>query len=785
LDLRALWPTAPKTELDADSTLSVFQSGNDWVANVTGTTRATTVSDISVPPIDVTGMYDVKGFSGHATVHEPGMPIQASFDVHPDGSIDGTAEAKRVDLARAPRLQPYFDGRGLLDVQLKARIEKNRLVAQVNGTLDSFEYGQLSINSNRFTGRATGPVNAPERLSLDVSLASKRLRAGAFGFDELETKLRGPVTHPVVSTTITNHQGPVITAQATVTPRKQPRIDDLSVEVRRDEDALTAKVARVDIDGSQVRVSGLSMQGAGGKLEGSGQLGPQRVAVVAHGSGLDLAIIAHTLGLPRGLVGGKLALDADVESTGKTQRGTFDLKLEQGQSEGIAVDSLALSGQLSGAQLNLQSTAKLRDFGAFSGEARTTLAGSLADPRSFEHATGIVTIKAEHVPLGLLGYAFPKSVGVTEVRGEASATLVLDRSDPTAIPNASLVANTNGLYVGLAPRSPGAAGTAIDGVDAHAGLNINGITGETDATLKLEDRYGPLVSATTRLTVDLATAIRHPNLLLAQLRSTPLVAKAVVEDRSLEELPALIVIKGIAGRLRTEVSLRGSVDHPIFSDKTELSSLRFGASERDRAIDVCAQLDYDKSSGQYGARGELFLPEKTAHACSGSRVAQFSAGGRAEWNKLLNPTLSADPAWTGTAGLSLEGMPLDIVPALAEAGFDGRVLGVVMFDRRDALPEIRSQLEVRDAVVARTRLGTARIQAHTDGRSLKASVDVEQRDGKLSADVQSSVDWQGVVPGIDDTRPISARRPATWMPSSSRLSCRTCCPKSAESWTPI
>jgi hypothetical protein len=240
-------------------------------------------------------------------------------------------------------------------------------------------------------------------------------------------------------------------------------------------------------------------------------------------------------------------------------------------------------------------------------------------------------------------------------------------------------------------------------------------------------------------------------------------------------LPAAIAPRGIGGRLRSELSLRGSLERPILSDKTELYRLRFGESERHQAVDVCAQVDYDKSSGQYGARGEAFLPSATANAsaraCQGTRVAQFSAGGRAEWDKLVNPTLSADPTWTGTAGLSFEGMPVDIVPTFADAGFSGRVLGVVMFDRRDALPQVRAQLEVRDAVLTRTRLGTALVRAQTDGRALSAAVDLEQPSsvtaagsqigGRLNAELLTAINWQGVMPSIDDTRPISANLTAS------------------------
>lgn len=771
LNLQAVWPDAPSTAIDADARLAIFRVGSDWVSDISGSTRVAQVGDVALPAIDMTGNYSSKGFVGHANVYEPGAPASVTFDLHPDGSLDANAEAKHVDLSRAPRLAPYFDGRGMLDLQVKARLAENRLVAQVNGNLQALEYGDFTVQSNRISGRVTGPVATPQRLTLDMTVASKRLRAGSLGFDELETTVRGPVVRPTVSTTITNHRGPTITAQAAVTPSSRPRIDDLAIEVRRDDAVLTAKAAHVGVNGNELSVDGLSVEGAGGKLEASGEYGSQRLAVVAHGKGLDLAVITRALGLPRGLLSGKVAIDTDFESTNKTQRGSLDVSLRDAHSDGVAIDSLDLSGQLSGSHLALKSAALLRDFGTFTGEASATLAGSLADRRTIERVTGALTVKAEHVPFGLLTYVLPKSMGVSEVRGEGAATLVIDRQTPGAIPNVSFLANTNGLYAALAARDKSSKGAVIEGIDAHAALNVKGANGETELTLKLEDRHGSLVSSTTQLTLDLATALRHPELLWAELRSTPLLAKAVIEDRPIEELPAPVVPRGVAGRLRTELSLRGTVDRPIFSDKIELYQLRLGDSERDKAVDVCGQLDYDKTTGQYGARGEVFSPTESTRACKGARVAQFSAGGLAAWDKLVNPAMSADPAWTGTAGVSLEGMPLDVVPALAEAGIDGRVLGAIMFDRRTALPQMFAQLEVRDAVVERTHLGTAAIQARTDGRSLSATMKIDQPaasttvvgtpPGKLDADFQSSVNWQGVVPGIDDTRPVSAHLKAT------------------------
>jgi len=762
LDLRSLWPGLPRTQIAATTKLAVFEANGVWLADLNGSTKPATIASFDVPPVDVTGTYSsLIGFDGKATVHEQGIPTKLTVTLHPDGTLEANAESKHVDLHQAPRLEPYFDGHGIADLQLKAKIVKNRLDARVTAAVRDFEYGPVHIDSSMISGRATGPLDVPNRLNVNFDVASKHLRAGALGFDELDTKVQGPITAPVISTNISSHYGPAITAKATLVTRGKPRLDRVTLEVRRDQAVLTATVGQIDLERGRLAIDGLSLQGAGGTLTASGVLTEDALSLTAHGSDLDLADIAHALGLPRGLVAGKLQFDTELESSKKTQHGKLELSLDKGQGDGVSIDTLSLSANLDGPQLALKTSAKLHDFGQFSGTVHAALNGSLTQATTFEHATGDVTITAEHVPLALLTYAIPTSAGVNEIRGEANATLELSRTAPNAIPSAALLASTSGLYIGLAPKTKGAHSLAFSDVDTHFSASVNGDTGESEVTLKLDDDHGALASGTGGLTLDLATALRDRQKFLAELRTTPLRAKVVIEDRPLEQLPAPLAPAGVSGRLRTEATLQGTWEKPIFSDKIELYQIRLGENESDKPLDVCGQLDYDKSTGQYGARAELFLPSQSTRACQGTRVAQGSAGGRAEWDRLVHPTLTADAAWTGSAGLSLEGLPLNVIPTIAESGVSGRVYGAVMFDRRQALPQISARVEVRDALVERAKVGSAVIQARTDGRSLSADVSIDDRGGKLDAHVQSSINWQGVVPGIDDTLPVSAKLTAS------------------------
>jgi hypothetical protein len=177
-------------------------SGEQWVANVNGTTRATQILGTPLPPIDFTGSYDAKGFAGRATAHEPGIPLKATFDVHPDGSIDGSAEAKGVDLSRAPRLQPYFDGRGLVNTMSANPdvVYASRARSEAGDTGDdgpnilTSGTGGMMIHGIDDIGRAIGMVAndtssyyvigyAPENATMDGKFRSIEVKSKAQGIN--------------------------------------------------------------------------------------------------------------------------------------------------------------------------------------------------------------------------------------------------------------------------------------------------------------------------------------------------------------------------------------------------------------------------------------------------------------------------------------------------------------------------------------------------------------------------------------------------------------------------
>jgi len=237
-------------------------------------------------------------------------------------------------------------------------------------------------------------------------------------------------------------------------------------------------------------------------------------------------------------------------------------------------------------------------------------------------------------------------------------------------------------------------------------------------------------------------------------------AKLVIDDRRFDELPELVRLPGMQGTLRAEATVHGTYRTPIFDAKLELGDIRIGSGEAAEPIDVCADLEYEKENGRFGGRGQVFLPSTLAakrNVCGGRRVAQLSAGGIARWEDLTRlDDEGGTPRWTGNAGAMLEGLPLGAIAPLAEAHLSGRAFGAVMFERQDLIPQLSAKVELRQAMVDRMPIGDGKVVIHTGGTTLRGDVDFTRDGGALKANLLCALNWEGVIPGFDDTQPLTA-----------------------------
>ena len=108
-DLRSVVSGAPATSFTARTAIDVSRLDEGVVLDVNATTQPASLDGLPVPAVDLLGRYDHRGFSGKATLHEPGLPVKVTFTVDQQGKLEFDARAPLFRVQESPRLASYTD----------------------------------------------------------------------------------------------------------------------------------------------------------------------------------------------------------------------------------------------------------------------------------------------------------------------------------------------------------------------------------------------------------------------------------------------------------------------------------------------------------------------------------------------------------------------------------------------------------------------------------------------------------------------------------------------------
>lgn len=747
-DLRALFPKAPETAVDGIAALSIWNKKGRVVVDFNGTTYPTTVAGQEIPAIDATGTFNEKGVTGKATVHEEGMPVKVAFEVDPDGRVDFDAHARRFRIERAPRARKVLPARGYADVRVDGTIEEGRLQAQVSADVSSFAYDDVELGRGTIRGTARGPLQQPKQLRIDARLQGRDLLAGDMSFDRVEARAVGPVTRPRLDAKLEDDRGPEVVARGRLTTERAPALHDLEVEVTRDEATLVGKVDRLDLGGGEVTVRDVKITGAGGELAGTVRIEEDRILVQARGDGIDLAHASRALGLPRGLLSGRLNVDADVAIGKQESRGRVHIALGDGSIASIGGVALSLDAKLDGTELSGSASALVQDIGAFGAAWETTLAGNPMKRESWRDMIGRAQINVINLELSHLAYLLPEEARIEKIEGKGFGQFSIERRIPAALPSVFMVAGTQGLEVVRAAEDPEAPPLHVRGIDLQVGGTLDGATGESSGTTRLVDASGVLASATGSVELDLARLVEQPSSIDQQLLSTPIDAVLVMPDRLVTSLPAQLQPAGVTGIVGGRVNVQGTLNEPTISGTAHARNIATVGSRLALPIDLEAVAQYEPKSGRAGGTLEVHQ--------GGRRVALLLAQGRAEWADVKKGAGSGEPKWTGGAQLVLEGLPLGVLAPLADARVAGELHGTVAVHRPESspFPLLSANVEVRKTTVDRVPVGSGKLAMRSDGRLVNATLDFANRGGTLRANARAGLSWDGITPSIDGARPV-------------------------------
>ncbi len=754
VDLRAIWPEMPETRVNGFTTLSLWSSPQGVAAEVNAQTDAFDLADVTVPALDLTGTLEQGRFDARANAHERGLPLRVDFTAHPGGKLELVATTRRFRLEKSPRIASFVKATGYADGKLEASLEEKQLEATLTADLEDLRTSDLALARGKVVIRASGPIDRPERLDVVSRLVGSDLNALGRNFESVKAETRGSTLRPALTASLSSPDGPSVDAKAKIELDHGPRVSGVELEIKNDRTNVRARAERVAIEKDRIEIADLSLTGAG-DLEGSISIRPRLVNIEARGKDVDLDVLSNLLGLPRGRIGGKLDVDAEVVVADDVQRGRVELELVQGSVENVSGLGVALEASLDGDRLDGTARTTLAGIGHGTTQFNLKLAGSAAEIESYRRATGRTELRLDELDLSYLSPLFPDSARIEAVQGKLSGQAVIAREDPDALPAVTVLAGTAGLTVVRAGEEKGEPPLVIQGIEAQLGARVDGPSGDVDATLRLLDGSGSLATATLRSNLPVGELVKAPERLGVELSRATLLGKVVVDARPLETLPDIVRPASVRGVLRADVTVGGSVTTPIISANTSLANLVVGTSKTAVPVDVCGRIDYSEETAELSVTGRAFLADERA-PCRGERVATLRSAGKLDLRAegLQSPGMPPQ-VFDGDVILKLEGLPIQAIAPLGRSGIRGGLRGEVVLDQGGDRPQLNARVNVDQLSIDEIAVGDGALEVRSDGRALRGLARFEQRPGVISGEFNAALSWRGYVPALDRKSPLS------------------------------
>ena len=266
VDLRDLWPNAPRSSLDLHAKARVEQSRD-------GTVEGHFTADVA------------GGTSG---------PVSGSGVLTIQGAV-----------ALGPR--PSFD-------------------ATIAGHVEEGSLPFTSVRRGRLTAHTFGSFEAPH---VDAALDADGVRIARYRFHRARVSAAGPLSAERVTVSLRGDTE-AVRASATVALGEAPTIEKLELDVSRGTEALHATAARVNIQPGGISVAGAVITGVGEAIRGSLDAEGEALAVQASSKGVDLRALGYLLGFEDTLRSGRAAFAIDLSARRDRADGSATVDLSRG-----------------------------------------------------------------------------------------------------------------------------------------------------------------------------------------------------------------------------------------------------------------------------------------------------------------------------------------------------------------------------------------------------------------------------------------------------------------------
>ena len=690
-------------------------------------------------------------------VDEPGAPTRLVVHVAPKGDssavdFDLTSTVADFDdvalLRHAVRGSAKLDARGALDVATMT------LEAEVRANAGGIAQGPNRLRSAVLDAHAEGAVASPR---IDVRLRALGIDAAGKHLDSADIGVTGQATRPHVTVSTRGPDTPDVDASGDVALGSGVSLSDLRVGMARAGERALVTVASVTARGGDLDVKDARLESMGELLTATVTLSPGALRMRAATGGIDLGRVGRIAHLEKTLKAGIVSLDVDVNLRRDAAQGRAMVDVQHaaaGSVQGIAghmditLDRRTVVGKVHGEAAGIGTIdldAKKVELGG----------GGALSIASWRAASGHLDFDVQADLARLTGLFPPEDLPVSEARGEVTLKGHVARDDGQDMtPDLSLWVNTNRLVIAAkTPMARDVDGVMVyppppwrlDGVDFVIDAQIDGERGNVQVLTHAHDAKGDLAHLSVGLPhVPFGDVFNHSPTLMADLRAMPFDVKLTVPERGLGGVPDLLKQSFVSGKLKAELSATGTMELPKVNLAATLSDSRSAGNAMAKPLDVDITAHYDGRHGQASAKGR-----------SGDKeLLDFEAQVDAAAAAFLDATDTPAP-WKASARAHLAGFPVESVAAVDDKLLSGALSGDVTLADLHENAKAEASLSIDDLKIGSIAYKSGRLHAKADGKSVDASVRLDQVDGFAEAKAHASASWgAAVAPVLDPAQPL-------------------------------
>ncbi|HWO12453.1 MAG TPA: translocation/assembly module TamB domain-containing protein [Polyangiaceae bacterium] len=728
LDARLVSESAPHTSLEARGTLELSGAAGGVLAQAKLRTDATQVDGIALPPVELTLRSQAGATSARAQLADARGRLELSAEIAPDATASIEVSAKRLSLAA---IEPLGGARGELELSARARLAGGSLRGQVSGRASGLGTGALAVDAGTLGGSFSGTLAALDEMQLELTLDGSGVALGPVRLERARARVQGPWYLSRVEAELEARRARG-RGSARLGLRAGARLDDLQLELDGDGLSLSAAASEWNLAQGRLRVERLALSGAAGALSATLELAPGRLALSANAERLDSARVCQALGVGQ-------ALDTGLGCVAGVWSGTASLAMRAGDTHGelrldgenvraafASIAALRVQGSVAGSHVELALDGADPSLGELALRASGELAGEPLALASWSRATGHASVTLAQLPLGPLRAALAGDGPLRELDGRLDARVTLERNDPERLPDLFLQASSDPLRVRLA--GAGATEAPLADYALRASASIEGQSGRGDASVRLEDAHGALLTASGVLALDLPALLGDPAHAWGSLLGAPLDALARWHPRSVSLLPPPLGARDLSGSVEATLQLRGSLAKPTLSLAAQAHDLLGSASDSARAVDVSGRLEYAPETGKVQGAADV------VQAGQGLVVARLEG----HLPPVFELPTRADEIELRAAAL-LNGVPLELWPLAARERLEARLYGSVELRQQQNEPgQQRAHLEILNLSAQGQRLGNGRLTLERGQAGLRGDLLLGTREHYLRASLSSA-----------------------------------------------